>query len=278
MSWRVGSKIFADSDSARSIGLSYSTTAPNLTHFDALLATMRRIVGRGLRIHDRRDSRLQALSGFIGRGSIASNSSKVEDPERSEAEEVVEMLDCDGELSILERSEFVDDIVLSVSIDSAWTRAGMMACLPMSTVDDFRIDFDCLLLFSNRSMSGTRFVEGLSETGMMMLMGGCDALMEEWAARRKKPVDNDANKSNGRCETREVKHVRRDLITLVSFIILAEGSACEGVFASWRDIVEGMMGDLRVMICQTDGRGVYERRGWPGKEPEYVQAVCRDRG
>lgn len=247
MSWRA-SKLFVDS--AHSIGLSYSTTAPNLTHFDAFLATMRRIGGRGLRIHERRDSRLQALSGFTGRGSIASNSSMVEDEERSSAEEVVEMVEYDGELSSLERSVFVDDIVLSVSIDSAWTRAGMMASLPMSTGDDFRIDFDCLPPFSQRSMSGIRFMVGLSETGIMMLMGGCDSLVEGRAARRKKPVDNDANKLNGRWETKEVRHVRRDLITLVNFIILAEGSACEGVFASWRDIVEGMMGYLRVVICQ----------------------------
>lgn len=153
MSWRAS--FFTGS--ASSIGFSYSNTAPNLTHFDAFLATMRRIGGRGLRIHERRLSRLQLLVGMIGGGSIASNpSSIVEDRERSAAEEVVEMVESDEELSNLERSVFVDDIVLSVSIESACTRAGMMAKLLLPTGDGFKIDLDCL--FSKTGMSGVRFM------------------------------------------------------------------------------------------------------------------------
>lgn len=40
----------------------------------------------------------------------------------------------------------------------------------------------------------------------------------------------------------KVRDVRRDLTALASFTMLVEESACEGVFASVRDILEGMTG------------------------------------
>lgn len=149
---------------------------------------MRRMAGRGLRIHERKLSRLHVLLGLIGRGSISSNSSStVEDEDRLAAEDVVEMDESDDELSSLERSVFVDDIVLSVSVDWAWTRMGMLASSSLSTGDSFKIDFDCLSIFSKIRMSGTGLAWDLSETRLIVVMGLWEFL-REWAARLRKPV------------------------------------------------------------------------------------------